>query len=71
MHSEAPIPLKERGAHPEGVPCCRGGVEVGVTLSCDPRKNVFLFMCIRKICLTKVTFILGKYSKFKITKSPL
>ena len=69
MHSEAPIPL--RGVRdPEGVPCSGGGLQVGVTVDFDSRENVFLFMYIHKIYLTKVTFILAKDSKLKITKSP-
>ena len=47
-----------------------GGLQVVVTLLWDTRKNVSLITYIHRGYLTKVTFILAKDSKFKITKSP-
>jgi len=69
MYSEPPIPLTG-GGDTNGVRSRGGGLQVGVTLLWDTQKNVSLVMYIHKGYLTKVTFILAKDSKSKITKSP-
>lgn len=54
-----------------GVPCLGGGLQVGVTLNWVTKKNVFLIRYVHKICLTKVTFIVEKYSKSRLALTEL
>jgi len=68
--SEAPIPVAGVGDTEGARSTPRGGLQFGVTLQWDARKNISLIMNIHKVYLTRVTFILAKDSKSKITKSP-
>jgi len=53
----------------DGVRSPGGGLQVGVTLNWDARRNASFIIYIHRI-YTKVTFILVKDSKSKITNSP-